>query len=161
LEDTYPILNFYCCWAVHPNAKGLGADRILKRLDEAYPLFENARNVPIPNDIIQAIGDTISLVRFRADLASFLSATYLPADVTTDKNRWLGFLDKYSAITEDCPFVLSGNSNIALQNIKSVTVKKCEGEAGMVLEPGERLWLQTRWEILAKDGKTGLFTMNF
>ena len=41
LRKRHPALNFYCCWVVHSEAAGHGADRILDRFDRLYPLMKS------------------------------------------------------------------------------------------------------------------------
>jgi len=123
LLRRYPALNFFCCWALHSKAKGGGADRILKRFDDAYPNFKQMTTKRPPEEIIEAIGRTIDLGVLRSDLMRFLNSLGLPAQIIDKRERWLKFARTYSAVTEDCPLTLSASSTIALRHIKHIVVK--------------------------------------
>jgi hypothetical protein len=123
LRGKYPILNFFCCWAVHSKATGGGADRILKRFDDAYPHFKKMTTQRPPEEIIEEIGRTIDLGKLRADLMGFLSSLGLSCELCEDRRRWLDFAEAYSRITEDCPFTLSASSTVTLMHVKQIVVK--------------------------------------
>src|SRR5215831_6831814 len=108
LKKKYPALNFFCCWAVHSKAKGGGAERILKRFDDAHLYLAQSDSNSIPDQVIQTLGTTMSLRKFYTDVESFLGERNLPTSILEIRQRWLEFLESYYAIIQDCPFVLSG-----------------------------------------------------
>jgi hypothetical protein len=161
-KKMYPALNFHCCWALHAKARGLGAYRILKRFDEAHPYFNNWPTTPVPQDIVNEIGRTVSLEKFRADMKRFLKDQHLPLGVVDNTPQWLGFIAKYSSVTEDCPFILSAKTNVVLAHINSIAVKKLSSDSPATIPPGHQLIFQTQWQLLDKDKKElGVFFIPF
>src|SRR5260370_35096868 len=65
LKGSFPSLNVHCCWAVHSEAKGGGADRIVKRFDE-LPECRSNKNAWI--EAATAITGTIGLETFKLGL---------------------------------------------------------------------------------------------
>jgi hypothetical protein len=148
LLRKYPILNFFCCWAVHSKAKGGGADRILKRFDDAYPHFKKMTTQRLPEEIIEAIGRTIDLGKLRGDLTRFLNGVGLSPEICQDRPRWLYFAQAFSAVTEDCPFTLSASSTIRLTHVKHIIVKLDKAGARI---SGPRVVFRTVWKVIGPD----------
>jgi hypothetical protein len=119
LRNRHPALNFYCCWAVHSEAAGNGADRILERFDRLYPLMKSGLNTEQTQEIFR----TLTLGKLKEELICFLDALGVESSIKTSPAHWLKFLRAYASITEDCPFVLSGNSTLKLRNIDSIVVE--------------------------------------
>ncbi len=161
-RKRYAALNFFCCWAVHSEARGGGADRILKRLDDAHAHLAKG-DAEIPQAVIDSIGNTLSLQKLHDDLEAFCLETGLPTTITETTPNWLAFVQHYSAITEDCPFVLSPTANIILQHVRSVLVERLPGGAPTVpREEGIRVMFRTRWHLIGDHGKgLGSVTIEF
>lgn len=119
LRKRHPALNFYCCWAVHSEATGHGADRILQRFDRLYPLMKSGLTAEQRAEIFR----TLTLRKLKEELIHFLDALGVGSSIKTSPTDWLKFLRAYAAITEDCPFVLSGNSTVALRHIDNIQVE--------------------------------------
>jgi hypothetical protein len=106
------------------------------------------KNQRPPEEIIEAIGRTIDLGKLRADLKRFLTSVGLSTEICHDRPRWLNFAQAYSAITEDCPFTLSGSSTIRLTNVKHIIVKLDKAGAKI---PGRRVVFRTVWKVIGHD----------
>jgi hypothetical protein len=119
LRSRHPALNFYCCWAVHSEAAGNGADRILERFDRLYPLMKSELTTGQKEEIFR----TLTLGKLKDELFDFLDSIGVQSPIKTSPALWLRFLRAYALITEDCPFVLSNNSTMALENIDSIVVQ--------------------------------------
>src|SRR5437867_1739661 len=57
--NKYPMLRFYCDWALHTNMDRAGAQRILRLFDEAHPLL--CCNQKLPHRLDREIADTTNL----------------------------------------------------------------------------------------------------
>ena len=147
LKSKYPSLNFHCCWALHVTAKGVGADRILKRFDDAYAYWKDIHSAP--KEVVLPLGRTMALSSFKLDLKCFLSRMQLPANLVTDEAQWLKFLTLYSAIIRDCPFKLSATSKVVLEHLKGIVVSPLNVDVPDVTEA----FLITRWELLGAKGE--------
>lgn len=119
LRKKHPALNFYCCWAVHSEAAGHGADRILERFDRLRPLMNSGLTAEQRAEIFR----TLTLGKLKEELIDFLDALGIESSIKTSRADWLKFLKAYGAITEDCPFVLSSNSTVKLRYIDNVRVE--------------------------------------
>jgi hypothetical protein len=113
LRKRHPALNFYCCWAVHSEAAGHGADRILERFDRLRPLMKSGLTADQKAEIFR----TLTLGKLKEELIDFLDALGIASSIKGSSADWLKFLKAYAAITEDCPFVLSSNSAVKLRHI--------------------------------------------
>lgn len=147
LKSKYPSLNFHCCWVLHATAKGVGADRILKRFDDAYAYWKDIHSAP--KEIVLPLGRTMALSSFKLDLKLFLSKMQLPGNVVTDEAQWLKFLTLYSEIIRDCPFKLSGTNKVALEHLKSIVVSPINVDVPDATES----FLITRWDLLGGKGE--------
>ena len=103
LKAKYQSLNFHCSWALHARAKGAGADRILKRFDDAFEYWKDITSAPL--EVVFGLSKTMALSSFKEDLRLFLSEMRLPDSVVAEEARWLKFLAVYSDIIRDCPFI--------------------------------------------------------
>lgn len=119
LRKRHPALNFYCCWAVHSEAAGHGADRILERFDRLRPLMKSGLTADQKAEIFR----TLTLGKLKEELIDFLDALGIASSIKGSSADWLKFLKAYAAITEDCPFVLSSNSAVKLRHIDSIQVE--------------------------------------
>jgi hypothetical protein len=119
LLKRHPALNFYCCWAVHSEAAGHGADRILERFDRFYPLMKSGLSAKQSEEIFR----TLTLGKLKEELLDFLDALGIASSIKSSPADWLKFLKAYAAITEDCPFVLSSNSTVKLRYIDNIQVE--------------------------------------
>jgi hypothetical protein len=153
LRNRHPALNFYCCWAVHSEAAGNGADRILERFDRLYPLMKSGLTAGQSEEIFR----TLTLGKLKEELIDFLDTLGIQSSIKTSPTHWLRFLRAYASITEDCPFVLSSNSMIKLRNIDNILVQTVPLPA---VAPHEMIF-STVW-ILRKGAKIlGEFGMTF
>ena len=66
-RKRHPALNFYCCWAVHSEAAGHGADRILERFDRLYPLMKSGLSAKQREEIFR----TLTLGKLKEELLDF------------------------------------------------------------------------------------------
>jgi len=102
----YPGLVFGCNWALHSRLRGPEAQRIAGVLNSYEQwLAENPDKGPIDagNGLLQELSDNFRLNQFRRDLAAFLRAEMLPAQVVDDDKRWLTFFWQYASVIQDCP----------------------------------------------------------
>jgi hypothetical protein len=144
LRNRHPALNFYCCWAVHSEAGGHGADRILERFDRLYPLMKSGLSAKQREEIFR----TLTLGKLKEELIDFLDTVGIQSSIKTSPAHWLRFLRAYASITEDCPFVLSTNSSVTLRHIDNIQVETVPLPPGA---PGNTIF-STVW-ILRKGTK--------
>jgi hypothetical protein len=145
LRNRHPALYFYCCWAIHSEATGNGADRIIERFDRLYPLMKG----PLSRQQANTIFRTITLQKLRDELTAFLDAIGVQSSIKTSASDWLKFLRAYAAVTEDCPFVISTNTTVQLNHIDNILVQTVELPAG---SPPETIF-STLW-LIRKGKKT-------
>ena len=119
LLKKHPALNFYCCWAVHSVASGHGADRILERFDRLYPRMKSGLTAEEGAEMFR----TLTLGKLKEELVDFLDALGIESSIKSSSADWLKFLKAYAAVTEDCPFVLSANSAVALRHIDNIQIE--------------------------------------
>ncbi len=141
-------LSFFCDWAAHAEMTREGAKRMLKLFDAAHPIL--CRDEDLPTTLKNQIENLINLRLFEKAIIKFLSARSLPADKL--RSRWPEVMRSYAAIIEDCP--MKGEAE-HLKNIKSVTVKKEEGERTIAVGDETHVPFRIRWCCCGHDGSEG------
>ncbi|MBS1830894.1 MAG: hypothetical protein JST93_36715 [Acidobacteria bacterium] len=139
-KSKYFALNFYCCWALHTKMDQSGAERIVKRFDQAHG-EATANGKPDLNavnaSLQRALQETMAAAKFRVELEALLTALGLPVELTQRDYQWAKFLSLYSEVIEECPLAIE--SAASMQHVKAVTVYKLrelpvkETEDGIVL----------------------------
>jgi len=152
LRNRHPALYFYCCWAIHSEATGHGADRILERFDRLYPLMKGTLSPQETHSIFR----TITLQKLRAELIAFLNTIGVESSIKSSASDWLKFLKAYAAVTEDCPFVISTNTTVLLNHIDNILVQTVKLPASSPPETiFSTVWLIRRGKkILGEYGTT-------
>jgi hypothetical protein len=104
-RTAYPILRFYCDWAVHitvdRSPEGLA---ILKRLNDT--LVELA---PVAdNDLInKRITEIVSFRKLRGEIGQLFRQMQVPNPLEADQEKWITFAKHLIEIIRDCPLVFS------------------------------------------------------
>jgi hypothetical protein len=111
-DHTYATLQFCCDWAVHPVMDYENGKRIVRRFDEWQEYLDRLHAAkdgdyvtPIREELMREINETLTLARFRDQLARFLAKQGLTNTIATDTDRWTSFLTYYIPIIEDCPLI--------------------------------------------------------
>jgi hypothetical protein len=153
-KQQYFALDFHCSWALHTTMDRAGAERILRRFDEAYEPLKDRRLAELPRTFANEFEATVGLKNFRTQLGEFLTAYSLPTNVIQD--NWTSFIRQYVAVIEDCPLTIKETA-IPLKNITHVTVHIDEAQKE-ITEAGQSYELyRIRWVSHGKNNKQGIF----
>lgn len=145
MRSRYPSLNFHCCWVVHSKATGLGADRILQRFDEAHPYYPNINAAPAA--VVERIGQTMGLGSLKIELRRFLAAEALSIAIVDDHVMWLRFLSLYFGVVEDCPFVLTADSQVKLNHLSQIVITRHAAQTD-----APEIAFGSLWRLIGKNG---------
>lgn len=99
-KSNYPLLNFYCNWALHTEISRISpARQILEKIEKA---ISSGKYDPFP------VEEFISFEDFRKEIKSFLTEYSLPRDLFDFANeKWINFRKIFIDILIDCPLTLT------------------------------------------------------
>ena len=117
-KAKYPILRFYCDWALHIKIDRSPAGlEIIKKLNSTIVKY---KNVPDNDLIIEKISKVISLQKLRSETKKLFKSAELPLNFVTDNQKWGQFLDLLVEILLDCKVVLPKRSKKTKELYKSL-----------------------------------------
>src|ERR1022692_2307526 len=117
-------LAFFCHWVLHPNLKGLEAQRIVDLFNTREKLWHDTehRTGPVEFNKI-AVDDlqaTVELKEFRSEFVRFCAEQGITGSLVDSEEEWAAFLTYYAYVVRDCPLMCE---NKALSFVKKVVVE--------------------------------------
>jgi hypothetical protein len=133
----YPVLSFYCDWALHSRMDRSGALRILQYFDT---YCDKCIRDPIEGaELSTEIDGIIGGEHFREELAAFLKSVHISAIL--ELPQWFVFLELYSRVIIDTPLTIRRqrkgtkvNAPVTITHLKSIVVKARKDETMAYLD---------------------------
>jgi hypothetical protein len=106
-SKRFPVLNFFCDWAVHVLLTYEGARRLVRRFNRVqmidYEAKWNGRERLADEHLDHEFDETLNLRKFREELAACLTAYDFDYRIGTDRLKWREFIVQYAKVVEACP----------------------------------------------------------
>lgn len=166
LDDgpSFPALKFACDWVAHPVMDRSEAKRIVRQIDKAQQIIEEANydlttGTRVQRDHLAELGEHLKLSKFREQLSDYLVRHGLDYSIADDNAKWANFLRYYAAVVEDCPLkCFAPGLKYADEAVLKVVevVSDPEEQAGK----GYQLAIEWRWKSKVR-GKETYFTQRY
>jgi hypothetical protein len=154
----YPLLKFFCDWAVHSKLDKTGASRVIKLFDDFQETALTKSSKEYLEHGERLRGEVLDAEVFRTELQRFFVAVPLPDNLCIEDKRWYSFLSLYGKVIHETPLEIKTTS---MKYIKSVTVSY-ETVSTYPLRDDEDFLFGLRWTPIRLDGRpASSHTMNF
>jgi hypothetical protein len=147
---SYPMLDFFCSWALHVKLGEVPAERIVKIVDA-----ELSKPITRMEDFDRdsKLGSLMNFHPFLAELDAFLQEHDLPRILTTDIYEQQIFLNLYVEIVGDCP-LSSKKIEKPFKTVEAIKVKR-NHEPNAVTEANPHMFhFVFDWTFTYKNGKS-------